>query len=130
MERQFVTLDIAVKLKKMGFDDGCLARYEYRSSVDMDIIVLEITPIEGQCTFSWQVASAPLWQQVFDWFRNKKVLIEVSAIDSWDYWSATIYMEDFMSPFFVAFQDNEYEAKTYEEAREYAILKAIDLITK
>jgi len=121
MKEQFATLDISIKLKNLGFDEECFMVFDDLGYIQEEHVMLGL---------ALSYTKAPLWQQVFDWFRNKKVLIEVSAIDSWDYWSATVYMEDCMSPFFVAFQDNEYEAKTYEEAREYAILKAIDLITK
>jgi len=129
MKEQFVPLYIALKLKELGFDEQCLA-YSFIGNTGTNVDTFHI---DHDCLY-WNhkemCIAHPLWQQVFDWFRNKKVLIEVSAIDDWNYWSATIYMEDCMSPFFVAFQDNEYEASTYEEAREYSILKAIELLTK
>ena len=63
MREQFVTYDIALKLKKLGFDELCFGLYKneifYR---DYD-------------TFQWSEFSncikAPLWQQAISWLYEK-----------------------------------------------------------
>jgi len=65
MEKEFVPVELALKLKSLGFDDVfCFAVYnpihngyalqsgKYNSQYEITIL-------------------APLWQQAFDWFREK-----------------------------------------------------------
>ena len=76
MKEQFVTYEIALKLKEKGFNEPCLANY-----CDKDLIPYRGYPDEGDedSNFSTTVnenktslwASAPLWQQVIDWLRTE-----------------------------------------------------------
>ena len=64
IEEQFVTYEIAIKLKQLGFNEVCLAHWIG------DNLVISYT----QSSFSLKNNStvlAPLWQQAFDWFREK-----------------------------------------------------------
>lgn len=132
MKKQFVTYEIALKLKELGFDEECLARYEginwLGSIKEWTGHKLEITFTPSQDTFSWQLASAPLWQQVIDWFREKHQLhIELQTGD-FKYYG-------------VLYKSNEnkhighdiwstLDEIDYNDAREQAILKAIELCQK
>lgn len=71
MKKQFVTYEIALKLKELGFDERCLALYK---SIDK---CLEYRKhYYRNKSLPYNKYSAPLWQQVIDWFwDNHKILI-------------------------------------------------------
>lgn len=63
------------------------------------------------------------------WLREqRKVLVLVNPIDSWDSWKYTILMEDSTSPFFEPEYDKFKEFKTYEDALEAGLKKALELM--
>lgn len=64
MEKQFVPYELAVKLKELGFDEPCFGCY-----LDDKYLCKELT--ERQDYFAGQEASAPLWQQAFEFFRER-----------------------------------------------------------
>lgn len=68
MEKQFVTYEIALKLKELGFNEICCARYD---TVGDSVFFQQHVLVETQQDFSWQLCSAPLWQQSIDWCLNK-----------------------------------------------------------
>lgn len=73
----------------------------------------------------------PTYQQseLQTYLRNRKILVEVVPVDSWDNWTYAIYMEDCLAPFFRA-TSSEYfpEFPTYEDALEAGLTKAIDFL--
>ena len=145
MKKQFVTYEIALKLKELGFDEECFGRYEGADYYleKWNEVKLEPTHTTSQNTFSWQLASAPLWQQVIDWLREKHNIhisiypkMDVNCVD----YTVKIYqyLED---SYLGEGEDEEYfpgglkmileeRLETYEEVREQAILKAIELCQK
>lgn len=74
----------------------------------------------------------PTYQQseLQTYLRNRKILVEVAPVDSWDNWTYAIYMEDSFSPFFKALPDTSDfpEFPTYEDALEAGLAKAIDFL--
>ena len=69
MQEQFVTYEIALSLKELGFDEDC---FEY--FIDLNdhgepyfSLVTEYTFI----TTTRNYIIVPLWQQCLDWFREK-----------------------------------------------------------
>jgi hypothetical protein len=119
MEKEFVTYELALKMKQLGFDEPCLGFYNK-----------EDRPNLGYCTNSFQddttleiKCTAPLYQQAFRWFREKYQLhstITSISQESWQ-WHITkpgeslgkLYDEDFY---------------TYEEAELECLKKLIELI--
>lgn len=61
MEEQFIPYEQALELENLGFDEPCFACY-------LDDKYLNIQYCKKQFHFHGQVASAPLWQQAFDFF--------------------------------------------------------------
>ena len=107
-KNQFVPYELAVKLKELGFDEGCFGTYSGE--------VLEIgSDIPNDDYFT----RAPLWQQAFDWFREKY------KINSWILPNGPGYtfLEDSRSgrPIPHSFHN------TYEEARQACLEKLIEL---
>lgn len=120
----FVTFDIAKSLREIGFDEECVNAYSEEISCDV-----------------------PVWSQVIDWFRNEKQL-EINVFK----WAVHCYHKEdnpngeceiLALPHYIyeiekAFEytdDWEYQSiedeltfHTYEEARNMAIFKAIEII--
>ena len=64
MIKQFVTYEMALKLKELGFDEECFALYR-NGRLYLMCNFLKINSTKES------VISAPLWQQVIDWFREE-----------------------------------------------------------
>ena len=105
MKKQFVTYDIALKLKELGFDEPCLLVYDSKekvlfhclsNNVKNDILIdcnIGLNPKED--------IKAPLYQQAFRWFREKyKISGEIS------------------SDFYLEGKDNEWEYNIYQLGKE------------
>ena len=118
MEKQFVTYEIALKLKKLGFSEECLGIYYYDDSFKR--YILEYKNTEEYLVY----IPAPLWQQVIDWLREKyDIHIEIQSPDypleidfNW-----TIHKIQKFGAFHDGFAD-------YNGAREQAILKALSML--
>lgn len=61
------------------------------------------------------------------WLLNRKILLEIQPIDSWDSWTFTIFLEDIVSPFF-QIPYNQLEYKTHDEAFEQGLFIALELV--
>ena len=84
MKKEFVPYDLSLQLKEMGFKDKCFGFYYNKKF----LYTHELSPIVGD-----GVVDAPLWQQVFDWFRYVMLL------------------DNFITPYW--FIDGEYKVKKY-----------------
>lgn len=73
MEKQFVTYEIAMKLKEKGFNEHCLGYY----SNDKELRSLSNPTSDfSTITSSEDCLASPLYQQVIDWFYdNHEILI-------------------------------------------------------
>ena len=67
-----------------------------------------------------------LRSQALDFFRDKKMLGEIMAIDDWNVYTYGIWLEDCMSPFFKV-ETGTGEYITYHEAESALIDKLIEL---
>jgi len=101
IEKEFVPYEIAVALKNIGFDKLCIASY-YTDDKENDLgsdgdyrkqfVGLEFAPQDSwgavfephfiKNTESTYYVSAPLYQQVFDWFED------VHNIKCWVEWGS------------------------------------------
>ena len=64
MKKEFVTYEIALELKQLGFDEPCFGYYN--SGVKNPLEVEYSIPYDHK-----EYLSAPLYQQVFRWFEEK-----------------------------------------------------------
>ena len=128
MNNEFVSYEIALKLKELGFDEPCFTYY-YNISGNIR------TGIEVHIHNAWTYAGtkklattlAPLYQQVFKWLRNKYDI---------DFSINTIYSKynENTSKKYSGVIDNKtvftnvgfYD--TYEEAQKECILNLISII--
>lgn len=117
MEKEFVPYELALKLKELGFDEGCCAWWCTRdyNSLEWDFNTNNCGWLKGK------VCSAPLWQQAFDWFREKyNLYIPIRGVVGNEgtsleeiYWTITGSPWDRIS--------------TYQEARQACLEKLIEL---
>lgn len=96
MEEQFVPYELALKLKELGFKEDCFRYYNVHGELGN--------------SFNLSTTVAPLWQQAFDWFREKHniyftVDYGIDFIDNSKYW---VFDKGY---------PNNTKYKTYEEAR-------------
>ena len=101
MEKEFVPYELAVKLKKLGFDEECLSYY-FNKQLSF-----------GSKTAYGEVVEAPLYQQAFRWFREKYNLHFPIAVSD-GFW------------FFERWRIGVY--KTYEEAELACLTKLIEIV--
>jgi hypothetical protein len=127
MKEQFVTYEIALKLKELGFNEECLCGWEigYQNIPYLhsphNKNTFGIPNFKKYCHSNKHIIQAPLWQQVIDWLReeyNINIKFEPTTQDK----------HDIFINFNIGWEF--YKALPYYEAREQAILKAIELINE
>ena len=135
MEKEFVPYELAVKLKKLGFDEPCFgywytAQEEYKK---IDIQLATIDFLEGEEDY----ILAPTFQQAFRWFREKHNLYSEINLDSYkEPYSLKITIKHLDET--NTFVDKEYypysngigdiDNKTYEEAEQECLKKLIEIV--
>jgi len=117
MKNQFVPYELAVKLKELGFDDPCFARFR-KGEFQLNTLGKAIEHNSQQIVIG--DVSAPLWQQAFDWFREEGV---ISWIDRND--NTFRYNIEFSNGSILGLQG----FVTYEEARLACLEKLIELVS-
>lgn len=115
MKDQFVTYDIALKLKKLGFNENCFAKINYRD----DLVFCTDKLISNQ--FLHLSFAVPLWQQVVDWLNEKGIYISYSKSNCND---KPIYTITYYCEFRNRLND------LFESDKETAFLQAINLVKK
>jgi len=112
----FCNAEQSKELIELGFNGAVLAVH-LGSNLRQIPLAYNLNPHE---------IKAPLRSQALDFFRDRKMLGEVSVIDDWNRYTYGIWLEDNMSPFFkVETGINEYP--TYHEAESALIDKLIEL---
>ena len=138
MKEQFVPYDIAHKLKQKGFDETCFGFYSSHFASGMKLIICD-TPKQGK--FEGQECSAPLYQQAFDWFRDKHGLDcpvttqdnKIFTFQIWDTIAGPFYAENKpISERVKKIKTFSWGSKTwydsYREAQNEAINRLIELV--
>ena len=158
IKEQFVTYEIALKLKELGFDEECLAYYskeaiyEDKDGNKTNFVLLSSKKMGelvghgsvNNSLFKWlkennktsgelytlsESVTAPLWQQVIDWLdKNHGLFIHFNK--SYTCYNYQIYKYDNIEDCNDIIVDEFLADLYYEEAREQAILKAIELCQK
>lgn len=126
MEKQFVPSELAVKLRDLGYDEECFAHYR---SGNFDIVSDKLF-IQYNNEFYSEYnknslldgATAPLWQQAFDWFRVEHSIDSAIVVNRFGYYFTIVDVNSHII--------NSVSTLTYEEARHACIEKLIELSTK
>ncbi len=131
MEKEFVTYEIAVKLKELGFQEDCFKIIEVedgieRICVDDSYSKYRNNTGDKQLYFKNRFNSGgeyyiaiPLWQQVIDWFREKYKIRICNIVN--------VHIESIFIVYEL-YNNQIIENTDFYIAREQAILKAIELI--
>ena len=132
MKNQFVTYEIALKLKELGFDEFCFAHYCNGDLITKTAILKSSTMqyyqqnnINPSNQYKDQKCTAPLWQQAIDWLREKyNIHIYIDFYDGLYGFAIKLNKEKLYN------RCGSFEPgfKNYPEAREQAILKCIELL--
>lgn len=109
MKEQFVTYEIALKLKELGFDEKCLGYFNNTENLTIGIDVPDKSLLLTNKGKAANACLAPLWQQAISFLKEKKVLIA----ERWDGWE---------------YGDYDWEDFLYSSTKEKAILKAIEIV--
>lgn len=133
MKEQFVSFDIASKLKDLGFDGECLCTYRLRDKRLMrnpgmhmdDEPILEDPYYWINSKVHYSVICAPLWQQCLDWLREKHGLYVYFKPDKTNNIGDVEFVIEKHWPDEVICREI---CMIYEHAREDGILKALTLI--
>lgn len=128
MEEQFISYDLALKLKELGFDEPCMASYLHKS-YSLEYIKTEVLYINERFANGQEqiydgkqiLCLAPLWQQAFDWFREKHNLHALNSPLLNNEWSVVI--DNTLN------SNQVYWCKKlgYQEARQACLEKLIEL---
>lgn len=131
IQKQFVTYEIALVMKELGFNEMCIATFD--EDKDFDLQNFE----QNYDTFPSHIIAVPLWQQCVDWFREQfNLMINSPVPDEWNTgkWSVKleslnkkmILEEHVGQPYWRIYRGFD----SYEKAKEQAILKCIKLCKK
>jgi hypothetical protein len=121
MNKEFIPYEQTLELKELGFDEPCMAAYvlgQFYFKGDNYIYGSKDIPN----------INAPLYQQAFRWFREKKILGQICPVDAWNKWGFIISVEDLTAPFNVIYSSIYPEYATYEEAELACLKKLIEIV--
>ena len=134
MKEQFCTYEISLKLKELGFDEECFG-YWRNEDFTFPLTIGKITTkfdFDDNINYHNFKCLAPLWQQCIDWFREKHN-INILINPAYGCYNISITKYDEVEDDNKILDIDGLDFKdfiVYQEAREQAILKAIELITK
>ena len=143
MEKQFIPYELALELKELGFDEPCFAiwsgfdenNFSVTDTVRLFSSKFSIDGTQSNTSYINSTdnrVSAPLWQQVFDWFRYVMLLDNFIT----PYWfidgeykvKKYIYSIEPSNRFDEYFDCDSDQYDTYEEARLECLKKLINII--
>lgn len=132
MYKEFINLDDAIQLKELGFDEPCL--WFYANNGDDGFV--EFLANENGCKNSdyKEIITAPLYQQVFRWFRNNKYFSEIHTDCDSDQHSMSIgYTWLIWKPYEIEEyspdkKGHEWSYNTYEEAELECLKRLIKIV--
>ena len=118
ISKNFIPYDLALELKELGFNEECIMFYR---GIENELVYsFEYKRFKNSQYVDKTSISAPLWQQAFDWFREKcnlhYIVYKNINIDGYDFCEITI---DGII--------NKNTFKTYEEAELECLKKLIEI---
>ena len=87
MKKQFVTYEIALKLKELGFDEECFGLYKN------EILLRDYETFQRNEFLN--CIKAPLWQQVWSFLDDNGVIIGIIFVDN--VFKYTLNIENYVS---------------------------------
>jgi hypothetical protein len=125
MENEFITYELALRMKQLGFDEPCMGVY-YGDEDDIQFVLnVRETQYYAQKGYKNGIL-ASTWQSAFRWFREKYGLegvIQQAEDYIWYKWEISQYNENGKKYVY-----DWYEYKTYEEAELACFEKLIEIV--
>jgi hypothetical protein len=129
MENEFVPMNLALRIKELGFDEPCMAIYS-NANPKTGLYTLKKYRLKliKQASQKDKGVKAPTWHSAFDWFREK---YEINVF----YWRNDLTDKYRISEIKIGnkeisleekFEDKEY--KFYEEAELAGLIKLIEIV--
>ena len=150
MEKEFVTYEIALKLKELSFDEDCFGLYvsdNYGGTIENPVLISvggkwgnSIYTINyTDYSLSESEIIAPLWQQAIDFLREEyDIVIEINRQNYFDTYANSYAYQAVCKVYKNKKLDRSVVVRNiknhnnilyfYNEAREQAILEALKLI--
>ena len=128
-QTEFIPYEQALELKELGFDEPCFAWYNDNGNYMLGIDEVRFDTKNTYHFNNTDSVSAPLYQQAFRWFRDKK-LCDGSVCRHGEADGSYSYRWDIVHEYGV-YEERHFKLgyKTYEEA-ELACLKVLIEIVK
>jgi hypothetical protein len=112
MKKEFIPYELALRMKRLGFDEPCCGYYDHTIK-ELDTISSDVC--ERLCKHDTHI-KAPTYSQVFRWFRGKyNIHIRIEKFDetkwwaNWGSWTSEFY-------------------DSYEEAELHCLEKLMDIV--
>lgn len=121
MKNQFVTYEIALKLKELGFNEPCFMIFNENETleecVNVNTYKLHLKDYNNFIGLS-NVISAPLYQQAIDWLREEHKIRVCNIVDIHNECCFIVYHST---------DADIIKGNDFYKTREEAILKAIEI---
>ena len=142
MKEQFVTYEIALALKELGFDEDCLAGYNVNENHPLEMfnkpyLTLPRNKTGEVLTYksNTYVLKAPLWQQVIDWLSSEKDIHIIFTVNPYeqntdDIFGYKIYTTDKTLGGLECMVNMDGYSYPKDTCRKQSVLKAIEHINK
>jgi hypothetical protein len=133
MTKEFVPYELASRMKKIGFDEECIAYYQKSAVIGNDnILPISFTNMASDFNdyeyskLGVPFYSAPTWQQAFRWFREKykihhRVDIQDLSENLYDY-----EILEVLDGFNDTYTGSSF--KSYEEAQTACLANLIEIV--
>lgn len=125
MEKEFIPYELAVKMKALGFDEPCIAKF-INKQFAMNVAARWYKHNSNEITSGW--ISAPTFSQAFRWFREKYNLysqLEYFHSPKWTY-SILEFTDLKITPTKIALEYSK--ERTYEEAELACLDKLLEIV--
>lgn len=135
MKKLFVPFKLAELVKMAGFDEPCFAYWD--TAKGTNVILFKARAWEKRTNSKANVITAPTYQQIIDWFREKHSLeIKLSAFDTenkikWHFSLQPLVLveESTFNTLVIKFKTPKYNVSdTYRQALNSGIEEALTLI--
>ena len=118
LETEFVPYEIALNMYRLGYDEPCFAFYS-RAFANTPYKLIIGSIVKQQEYFGGQICSAPLWQQAFQWFRNKGFHGTIDSCEGLNTWKiASVHLDT---------DKHSENISDYNEAQIACLLELIDI---
>lgn len=126
MKNEFVSYEIALALKELGFDEPCFTYYK-NDQLSNILELVKNSEMENVNNEVDNYISAPTFSQAFRFFRERHGLYGLYTMGDYEnnyYWQ--IWRNDYITKTYIT--ASNYVFEKYEEAEQACLLKLIEVV--